>query len=83
MKVLGLHVHAEFQRAECKPAESHSAEFHGAKCKGAKCNNFPNNNVPKCQTVNVIKCRMYQHDKLQQAEPVKMSYLPHPIGLLF
>jgi hypothetical protein len=29
----------------------------------------PNYKVPKCQEVNVIKCRMYQHVALQWTEP--------------
>jgi hypothetical protein len=35
----------------------------------AECTTEPNYNVPKCQGVDVIKCRMYQRAALQWTEP--------------
>jgi hypothetical protein len=38
-------------------------------CHGDECNNVPKYYVRKCQSVDVIKCRMYQHAALQWTKP--------------
>jgi hypothetical protein len=46
---------------------------------GAECTTEPNCNVPKCQGVDVIKCRMYHIATLQWTEPTNCRIVELPI----